>query len=320
MNDDRKGFTLLELVVVVGIVGVLLAIIVPELTTARQLGRAALCRSRQRQIGDAFAAVLAEPKPGEKAMAYPHPRAWPGIPYTHAPYERIFLCPEDDPGDWDVISGLEYVSGYSPHPKYPFVDGYRGPAGIVVTRGRRGTDAYGPYWEFVHEEAYEYPYGCEFWDQRSWYPSGPNYSDNDGVFRIYDNYPGRGRLLRLHEYTCTVDNAATLFGEPLFPPDSSLLNKKGAERVLAALYTSYGINPNCHAHRVAPDTVVLMDLDHTKDEQDFIADPTAASLIRRLNRAARHLNKINVLFGDGSVRSLYPAQLYPQANLDIWSP
>ena len=316
----HKAFTLVELLVVVGIIAVLVMILVPQLTTARDMGRRTTCRHNLRQIGAAFGGASTDQKRIIDAAAFPDANRWPAIPYEYAPNDRIYLCPEDNPGNWDVISGLEYVSGYSPNPVYPFADGYVGPGGKVVTRGRRGSDSVGPYWEYVHEEAYTYEHGCEFWDQRTWYPSGPDYSDNDGVFRIYDNIPGRGRIVKLHEYNCYAGNTATLFGKGLFNPAGTLQGLKGSEAPLKAFYTSYGINARAHAVEVRPDTAVLMDFRHTDDDMSFIADPSRANINARLDLSGRHLGRMNVLFADGSVRSVYPAQMYPTANGAVWSP
>jgi len=321
MKSCGRAFTLVELLVAVGIIAILVAVMLPELSTARALARSAICRHNLSQISAGFASAASEYSKGRgAAMAYPNARDWPGVPYTFVPYDRLFICPEDNPGDWDLIAGLEYISGYSPNPHYPFVDGYIGPAGKICSRGRRGSDENGEYWEFVFEEAFAYEHGCDFYDQRPWYPGGSYYSDNDGVFRIYDNIPGRGRVLKLHEYTCYAGNTATLFGEGLFDRKGTLEGYKGCERVLTAFYTSYGMNRNCHQYRVAPDTVVAIDFEQDKDDIDFVADPDRQDINDRLNLSGRHLGRINTLSADGSVQGRYPGELYPQTNPDAWSP
>ena len=316
----RRAFTVVELLVVVAIIALLVTLMMPSLTTARDLSRATVCRHNLEQIGRGFVAAASDHGKFTNPEVYPDARAWPGIPYQYVPQDRIFLCPEDTPGDWDVIAGLEYVADWGSNPVFPFTDGHRGPAVKICSRGRRGSDEYGGFWDYVFEENYQYEHGCEFWNQRTWHPNGPDFSDNDGVFRIYDNHPSRGRLLRLHYYTCSLGNRATLFDKGLFNPEGTLLGLQGSEVVLQAFYTSYGINRNVNRVEVALDTVVLMDYMHENSDKSFIADPQSPRTNARLNLSGRHLGKINVLRADGAVQSVSPAQLYPASNPDAWSP
>lgn len=50
----KNAFTLIELLVVIAIIGLLLAIIMPSMKSAKEQAKAALCMSNQRQIGIAF--------------------------------------------------------------------------------------------------------------------------------------------------------------------------------------------------------------------------------------------------------------------------
>jgi prepilin-type N-terminal cleavage/methylation domain-containing protein len=47
----RSAFTLLELLLVVGVIGLLVALLLPAVQTAREGGRRLTCRSNLRQIG-----------------------------------------------------------------------------------------------------------------------------------------------------------------------------------------------------------------------------------------------------------------------------
>src|SRR4029079_1347128 len=58
----RRGFTLVELLVVIGIIAVLIAILLPALNKARKTARTTACLSNLRQMGNAWVMYLSDSK------------------------------------------------------------------------------------------------------------------------------------------------------------------------------------------------------------------------------------------------------------------
>lgn len=100
-NLMNRAFTLLELLIVLGIVSLLAAILFPVLVKVRETGRRSQCSSNIRQLGVAVESYLAD-------FDNRYPFAWgpdavrrgktPGFPAVMMPYvlnQTIFECPSD---------------------------------------------------------------------------------------------------------------------------------------------------------------------------------------------------------------------------------
>ncbi len=123
----RRGFTLVELMVVIAIVSVLVAITLPVGVRARELSRRATCASNLRQIGIAFSMYLADwdgafPNTGDPYLWMGRRWRWTIEPYLGSALRRdptdaenpmrsartpsFLLCPSDPqaPEKWDATS------------------------------------------------------------------------------------------------------------------------------------------------------------------------------------------------------------------------
>lgn len=121
----RTGFTLVELLVVVAIVALLIAVLLPSLSSAMAESRRVQCASNLRQLGQAMLLYSHEHRGKAMPFAYventPHPTYWYGReypdrvdptqgfvwPYLHSDLSTrsVFECPEQPRGSYEYEQG-----------------------------------------------------------------------------------------------------------------------------------------------------------------------------------------------------------------------
>jgi prepilin-type processing-associated H-X9-DG protein len=117
---EAAAFTLVELLVVIGIIALLIAILMPSLRRARQSAQGVACMSNQRQIGVSMLQYLHDGK-GQYMDAYSpakgawyrwlvsDPEVWPNNARGYLPGYDIFFCPAHEiikaPTRWPVLPG-----------------------------------------------------------------------------------------------------------------------------------------------------------------------------------------------------------------------
>lgn len=99
----RTAFSLVELLIVIGIIAALISVLLPTLAKARRLSRSVACKARLEQLGAAFQMYLNQNKthyPQAPSLPSVNPNNYPTIPVCLGPFvsnsNDAFQCPADD--------------------------------------------------------------------------------------------------------------------------------------------------------------------------------------------------------------------------------
>jgi len=302
ISSRKHGFTLVEVLLVIAILGLLAGMLFPAFRRSRAKGRQLGCASNLHQIGVAWACHMADDETS-KARPLIGP-GWAGelLTYLHSP--EIMICP----GDRGFEGGTAGDAGRS------------GLAGMVV-------NVWGLY-DMPLEEGpltrreglSETSYILRFEDMR---PDGGDMDFNDLVLRIDELSDGR---VRISVVSIEAGYHFSLLGADRQVLLHDLHQHVGESIVVSSVKTSYGINSMVRSLEPGARSILLLDYPKdvadcagpdAMDDWDDWADRTG------LPSFARHLGRCNVLFADGSLQALSPVDIDPddpQLAGEYWLP
>jgi prepilin-type N-terminal cleavage/methylation domain-containing protein/prepilin-type processing-associated H-X9-DG protein len=137
----REGFTLVELLVVIGIIALLIAILLPTVSRAREQSRRTACMSNLRSIGQAmylYSSAYRDRLPNSAPTATWDPtlggRALLELATNYVP-PPVFYCPSDSDPEPTAIVTTDYFAENSAHISYEFFPiWWAGRDGPLLTR------------------------------------------------------------------------------------------------------------------------------------------------------------------------------------------
>jgi len=109
----RKGFTLVELLIVVAIIAVVASILFPVFFLVRENGRRTTCLSNERQLGMAVLAYVADNDDAFPLGNGSGVAGWVAQSYPYVKTSRVYQCPDDNTSASGVVGGSVDSYGYN---------------------------------------------------------------------------------------------------------------------------------------------------------------------------------------------------------------
>jgi len=295
MKTARKhGFTLVELLVVIAVIGLLVSILAPTFTQAKRSGRQGVCLNNLEKLGQAFTARGANQGLGQFAPFAV--ASWAGDLMGYASSERSILqCPEETRTLDPTLNAVSAVGSYS-------LQTYNGSSFLYNMPMEAGPCC-------RKENVTPTGYDLSFEDQRTSNGTEASFSDHSFANPIMRVEVSGDRV------TMSVKGGGGGYIWNLISPDGKVLipsvmktSPAGtAVTVTMSPFASYGINSIAEGFR--PPASYLTFLDYQASiayvvDNNHAADNWDDWMLDGEYVFARHFGKVNLGMADGSVRPL----------------